>query len=274
MSDPTCGLPREWLVALRDGELHAAQLELTEAHLRDCARCRRWLSEMDETDRLLRDATPYQDNPAARAAIKARVADGEPTAPFGSASHPRRSRRTLALGIATLALVLAVVSAWRGPMTEAGDWFSSRMPDEPLEAPLAGTPIVAPIGTTGPVALPLGLAQAGDTEATAEYMGRYYRSESGLSILYGADCSDSARLPDPLPQTVTDIVGVQGVPVRVDYAPRRASIGGMYWIANETQYAIFVLSDSKPAMTLDDALGLVAALMARQEDDLPAACTG
>ena len=100
MTAGTCGFPREWLVALRDGELQAAQLEIAELHLRACPDCRRWMTEMDEVDRLLRQASPYRDNPLARAEIKARVATAPVRArPFGTTVVAGRGRRALTVGL-------------------------------------------------------------------------------------------------------------------------------------------------------------------------------
>lgn len=277
MSDPGCGLPREWLIGMRDGDLHAAQLELAETHLRACPHCRRWMAQMDEIDRLLRDATPYRDNPIARAQVKARVAVvPERSRLFGSSARGGTQLRLLTGGLAVLAVLLLAAVPGRGPITAAGSGLADWIREEPVRLPPAsqpGTPVVAPAGVSGAIELPLGLAQAGDTATGDTFIQRYYRSDSGLAISYSADCSGTNYLTEPRDPGLSETVGVNGVPVRVDYGLKRGSVIALYWARGDTLHEILILEDTTPPLSLKSAQLLVTALLDRDEAHAAVACT-
>jgi anti-sigma factor RsiW len=63
----------EDLVAYVDGDLPADRRAEVAAHLRACGRCRTRLEAFPEVARVLREASPPVDDPAARAAIEAEV---------------------------------------------------------------------------------------------------------------------------------------------------------------------------------------------------------
>ena len=73
MPTDRCNLPPDDLLAFADGELGGARLELVEAALATSPACRDRLAALERTGRLLRDASPLRDDPAGRAALRARL---------------------------------------------------------------------------------------------------------------------------------------------------------------------------------------------------------
>lgn len=108
-----CPLLDDDLVAYTDGELTQARLALVEAALGTSPACRHQLAAFQETGHLLREKTPLQDDPVARAAIRAQcVAAGT------------RARKPVALprpGLAVLVLLLVLAVFGERMGVERGD---------------------------------------------------------------------------------------------------------------------------------------------------------
>ncbi len=98
-ADP-CALAGEDLVAYADGELGEDRRLQVEAHLRVCSACRRRLATFRETGLLLREKTPRIDDPAGRAAIRARC--------LASDNRRRPAGPHLGVAMLTLSLLLAL----------------------------------------------------------------------------------------------------------------------------------------------------------------------
>lgn len=272
MTTSTCGLPREWLLALRDGDLRGAQLEVAEAHVRACPTCRRWMIAMDEVDRLLRDATPYRDDPLARARIKARVAEGvEPPGLMRSASLRAPWARTLAAS-ALLALALFMLPVWGAALIDTSSgiagWLRTELAPSSAANPSArDTPVVAPTLPDSVPLLPLGLVPVGTPVAGDAVIEQFYRAPDGLALVYISDCSGTASISLPLDANLAAIASVAGTPVMVQYGPGRDHVIALFWAGDTRSSAVLV--QAQPAGLLDDAaaLKIAAALMAAEDLD-------
>jgi anti-sigma factor RsiW len=66
-----CSLPAEDLIAYGDGYLTGARRELVEAHLAVCPHCQQRVAAFADVDRVLREGTPFVDDPIGRASVEA-----------------------------------------------------------------------------------------------------------------------------------------------------------------------------------------------------------
>ena len=78
MASDRCPLPPEDLLAYADGELRGDHRARVEAALAASPACRRRFAALGATGRLLRDASPLADDPAGRAAVRARLERASP----------------------------------------------------------------------------------------------------------------------------------------------------------------------------------------------------
>lgn len=101
-----CSLTGEDLIAYADGELDDARQTLVEVHLNVCSACHSRLTAFQELGSLLRENTPRNDDPASRAAIRARC--------LASSGGRRAARQQPGLAVLALLLLLTVVGerAW------------------------------------------------------------------------------------------------------------------------------------------------------------------
>jgi hypothetical protein len=271
MTSDGCTFPREWLVAFRDGELKAAQLEITEVHLRSCPACRRWVDAMSEVDRLLHDSTPYLDNPYARAEIKARaLAPAIPGRPFGSmAARARRlaagRASRLAIGVVALLILLVGVSPWREPIAGAGStasqWIRQGDADQPSHVATFPSPVIIRQSPLAALDLPLGLVEVSRADGSGDPVQHQYRNDAGLTISYAAGCPGASYLALPEEHARSEIAGVDGVDVRVFFGATHDHVSAMFWTDNNLLHSVLVLADTEPPLSLDEALRIAAALM-------------
>ncbi|RIK42798.1 MAG: hypothetical protein DCC58_10465 [Chloroflexi bacterium] len=276
MTSNRCRFPQEWLVALHDDDLRAAQLEITEAHLRACPECRQWLDEMDAIARLLRENTPYPDNPAARAEIKARVATDHTNVHTHNWST---TRRALAVMLAVLLLMAVGVGFWREPAIEAGTGLARYMRGASTATPPAlgastpGEPITVPEATIAAPTLPLGLAETGEHEVADTFVRRAFRAQSGLAISYVVDCSANSYVAPAERAGMSEVVGLDGLPVYVFYGQSHGQVVALYWVQAGTLHEVLVLEEAVRPVSLDNALLLVEAFVAEAVGS-PVACGG
>ena len=123
-----------------------------EAHLAECAACRRQLDELRALGTVLDEWTPIQVSPGFETRLRARVAEERPAPGGWFALRP-----AFALGLAAVAALTVAVLLWqsRGP-----DVAQVKPPTTApaVSSPLPATPQVPSTGET---------AQATDTEALA-----------------------------------------------------------------------------------------------------------
>lgn len=269
---PMCDLPTEDLVAYADGELPAPRREFVAAHLRDCPACRQRLADFREVDRLLRAASPPLDDPAGRAALRARLAV-EAT----RHSRPPRSRRVLVA--VPLLLALLIVSGIVSSRTEA-DWrhvFRLATPPGRATAPAGqappgtrvtgvqpATPGAGPVAfpAVEPARLPFGLALAGQSTPHPERRELLYRSPDGLVIrLVQVPARGPLDLPDGQDRTIT----VGDTAVRWLRDPRPGAVSGLLWERRGVVFELLVLAAPAGGLPLEDARQIAAALMTAQE---------
>lgn len=269
LTDPAdlgpCGFPRARLIAYRDGTLRGARLEITEAHVAACAMCRDFLHELDLVDRMLRTATPFVDDPEARAAIKARIAE----MPAPRADPPRRSpftRGQLTLVVAAL-LGLLVISVTVPGAIEGGSSFTrffSRERGQQRVYPEgygSGTPIILPTVTSGVATLPLGLVPTGPVSVDETSTRQGFRNPDGLAVSVTADRSGTTVLFPPRDNSRQRIVAVDGREVLVGLYSEDDWIIDLMWIDGETVYDVLILEQPPGGLRLPQALELARAVM-------------
>lgn len=269
MNDTTmrpCQFPIERLVAWRDGVLRGAPLEITEAHIALCPDCSAWLCEMDMMDEMLRSATPLRDDPERRSRIKKRV----DLLPPPSAPRVRLLYRAR-LATVTL-LVLAVITTTLiipGPLAESGSsltrWLSTDrtlgwVRDE--DAADRATAIVAPDIAGTPTSLPFGLSLVENKSLNDTSTQRTWTGDDGLAIAVIEDRGGDASIQLQADPTRSQIYDVLGKDVLVLYGLTPADVASVSWEEDDALIMMLVLTPPRDGLTPDEALLIVAALIA------------
>lgn len=269
---PRCDLPSEDLVAYADDELDAAGRARLDAHLLACPTCRHRLAAFHEVDRLLRAASPPLDDPAGRAALRARLA-----LETGRRARPSRPRRLLAAALILLAL--AAISGLVVTGTQAGWAHVFRVPASPVPATLPagqappGTRLTgvrpappdagpATFPTVEPASLPLGLALVERSTPNPERRELLYRNPDGLALLL---VQVPARGPLYRPEDRERVTIVGDTEVLWLRDPRPDAVSGLLWIWRGIVFDVRVLVAPPGGFLSEDARRIVMALIEAQE---------
>lgn len=257
----------EDLVAYQDGALPPARLAEIDAHLRDCYDCRQWLRESDEIGRMLRAHIPLVDDPEGLARLKERLRNQPQPAPTATIPRWTMPYRLLAASL-TILVILGASLIWSDTL-EGGSSFTRfwREDDTPNRVVpsdrVQQTPATAPDEVIAPPSLPFGLALTEGSTIDADGFGeRFYRNTGGLAIRIAVDPPGSGWLSPSDGDDRQEIVVFNGRDVIVQYGASRDEVLTIFWIDNDSLHTLSVLEQPLEALSLNDALAIVAALLA------------
>lgn len=260
-------LPAEDLIAYADGELRGARKEVVEAHLAVCANCRTRLAEFRQVDRALREGSPPLDDPAARAALRARIAR---TA--ARAERPVWPRVMRALGAAVL-VILAVIALPVSSSARGGIARFLRFDAFPAAAPRpagrelsrpATRGVPPPVGSLGfvavePARLPLGLALV---ERSAPHPARLeltYQNSAYLKVVIVQEPAATTSFWASAPNART--VWIDGAEVLWLQDPRPGTVSMLAWERGGVLFTLTPVIAPAGGFLFEDARQVVAALL-------------
>jgi hypothetical protein len=262
---PLCDLPRERLIAYRDGTLRAAQLEIAQAHISTCPACRDALRMMDEMDRLLRDTPLESDDRATRELLKARIA-------ALPAPKPPRGRDSLQMRVILMVAMLLLVTAgmlWLDDTAEGGSTFARWIRGEPWaltispdegtsDPPVALTPTLA----ITPQPLPGGLVRTGVGRVLDGISEHYYRRADGLNLLVVVDQTGSSYIIPPQDARNASTVVVAGREVHVQTNAIDRAVSSFFWTSGETFVSVVVLEHPPDRLEVPQVADIARVLLA------------
>lgn len=269
-----CGLRAEDLILYKDGVLRGGKGELVAAHLGVCPVCRRWMADFEHMGRLIREASPPIDDPAARARIHTLI---ERETLRGRRSAWPRPLLVVALALALVLLVALIApTPVSGARSGVGRFF--RIVDRGAQrSVLVGgvTPTAAPRPTPQPLSpeglaalpfsprmptdLPLGLRLADGQIARGTRLGLRYRNDRGLVLALIQERTQDIH--STLTTSGGRLVTIGGVEVMVQPDPVPGSVVVLTWEDDGVLYALSADEVPEGPLSFEEARQIVEALL-------------
>ena len=258
----------EEIVRYLDGELGGGRGELVAAHLKVCPICRQWRDDFAWTTRVIREASPPIDDPAARVALSARL-------DMLATSRARTLwwwPRLLLAGLG-LALLLALGAAFIAP-TQAHrsisrffqftDWPHSSIPPGGAATPFAAPPTYAPIAVfpcpaQAPQVLPLGLHMVSWAKPMPGRCEWEYHGDGGVIVVLARE--RAADITYRLPTQQGTSILIAGTEVFVQPDPRPGMVASLKWEQHGIVSTLLAWHRPPDGFPLADARVIVEALI-------------
>lgn len=266
-----CGLRDGDLLGYTDGYLPEGRRELVEAHLLACGHCRARMATFREVDAIIQSTVTLVDNPAHRAAIKARLVEEAPPR-----TRPWTLRRSLAV-LPALALLLGLL-AW--PLASQADFpLGSFIRFGPIQGERwtndsgrqfrldgvaeGGNPDGQPaFQAVAPPLLPQDLRLSERTLLEKDCLEVLYRGTGGVEVLL-AETTAREAVVSFQPSGGDRILLIRETEVYVLPDPRAGMVAGLLW---ERKGVFFeLLAIGRGGLEQTDAVQIVEALMAEQD---------